>query len=202
MRKAKKDRLSLREALAYTLRGFAIWWKVDPKMFAAYAAKPAVTALAPYVPLYFTARLVNAIAGGGEAEQTGDLHGGGVLRVDDRVDFQVPPQLGHAVGVLLVADAGDGVLGAQTLGGETADHVDLVRAGGGHQKVRLPGTGLPQGGGGHPVAPHRHDVQGVPGPAQGVVVQVHHRYVVLLPHQLFRQGEAHFSTAYNDNIHN
>ncbi len=69
MRKAKKDRLSLREALAYTLRGVAIWWKVDPKMFAAYAAKPAVTALAPYVPLYFTARLVNAIAGGGEAEQ-------------------------------------------------------------------------------------------------------------------------------------
>ena len=65
----KKDRLSFKEAMAYTRRGYKIWWKAAPELFAAYAARPAVNALAPYVPLYFTARLVNAIAAGGDPGQ-------------------------------------------------------------------------------------------------------------------------------------
>ena len=59
-----KDRLSLREAVAYTRRGFAIWCKAAPEVLVSAAAVRAVNALAPYLPLWFTARLVNAIAGG------------------------------------------------------------------------------------------------------------------------------------------
>lgn len=62
----KEDRLTFREVMAYTRRGFAVWRKAAPEMFAACAARPAVTALAPYLPLYFTARLVNTIASGGD----------------------------------------------------------------------------------------------------------------------------------------
>ncbi len=65
----KKDRLTFKEAMACTRRGFAIWRKAAPGMFAACAARPAVTALAPCLPLYFTARLVNAIAAGGDPGQ-------------------------------------------------------------------------------------------------------------------------------------
>ena len=59
-----KNRLSLREAVAYTRRGFAIWCKAAPEVLVSAAAVRAVNALAPYLPLWFTARLVNAIAGG------------------------------------------------------------------------------------------------------------------------------------------
>ena len=60
----KQERLSFKEAMAYTRRGFAIWCKAAPEVLVAAAAVRTVNALAPYLPLYFTARLVNAIAGG------------------------------------------------------------------------------------------------------------------------------------------
>ena len=64
-----KDRLSFREAVAYTRRGYAIWREAAPEVLISAAVKEAVTALAPYLPLYFTAQLVNAIAGGGDPER-------------------------------------------------------------------------------------------------------------------------------------
>ena len=67
--KNKKDRLSLREALAYSRRGYGIWWRYCPEALTARGVLRGVEALAPYLPLYFTARLVNAIAGGGDAEE-------------------------------------------------------------------------------------------------------------------------------------
>lgn len=65
----KKERLSFRQAMAYSRRGFAIWWKAEPEILIAGGVYRAVNALAPYLPLYFTARLVNTIAGGGEPGQ-------------------------------------------------------------------------------------------------------------------------------------
>lgn len=65
MRNTKQDRLSFRQAMAYTCRGFRIWRKIAPEALLAAGTVRAVNALAPYVPLYFTARLVNAIIGGG-----------------------------------------------------------------------------------------------------------------------------------------
>lgn len=62
----KQDRLSFRQAMAYSRRAFSIWWDTAPEIFVSAAVRRAVDALVPYVPLYFTARLVNAIAGGGD----------------------------------------------------------------------------------------------------------------------------------------
>ncbi len=61
----KKSRMTLREAFDATRRGYSILWKAMPEFFPASLAKNALTALSPYLPLYFTARLVNAVAGGG-----------------------------------------------------------------------------------------------------------------------------------------
>ena len=61
----KKSRMTLREAFDATRRGYSILWKAMPEFFPASLAKNALTALSPYIPLYFTARLVNAVAGGG-----------------------------------------------------------------------------------------------------------------------------------------
>ena len=69
MNKEKKERLSFREAMAYSRRGLGLWWKYCPEALTIRAVNRGVEALIPYLPLYFTARLVNAIAGGGGAEQ-------------------------------------------------------------------------------------------------------------------------------------
>ena len=55
---------------------------------------------------------------------------------------QVSIPNGHAAGVLLVADAGDGVFGAQVLGSEAAHHVHLIGVGGGHKKIGVSRAGL------------------------------------------------------------
>ena len=62
----KQNRLSFRQAMAYSRRAFSIWWDTAPEIFVSATVRRAVDALVPYVPLYFTARLVNAIAGGGD----------------------------------------------------------------------------------------------------------------------------------------
>ena len=69
MNKQKEERLSFREAMAYSWRGMKLWWKAAPQIFISGAVQRAVTALAPYLPLYFTARLVNAVAAGGDADE-------------------------------------------------------------------------------------------------------------------------------------
>ena len=65
----KQGKLSFREAMAYSWRGMKLWWKAAPEVLFFGAAKQAVTALAPYLSLYFTARLVNAIAAGGNPDE-------------------------------------------------------------------------------------------------------------------------------------
>ncbi len=65
----KQDRLSWREAMAYTWRGVKIWRQTAPEIFTAGMASNAISSLSPYVPLYFTARLVNEIAGGRDPQK-------------------------------------------------------------------------------------------------------------------------------------
>ena len=69
----KKSRMTLREAFDATRRGYSILWKAMPEFFPASLAKNALTALSPYIPLYFTARLVNAVAGGGDGGEVWPL---------------------------------------------------------------------------------------------------------------------------------
>ena len=89
--------------------------------------------------LRLTERCVNLstegldIGGGGEAQQPGDLHSGGILRIDDHVDAQVPLQLRQARGVLLVPDPGDG---AQDIDKQQDQQTDAEEnAGNGHHII-------------------------------------------------------------------
>ena len=103
--------------------------------------------------------------------------------------------------ILRVADAGDGVLGSQVLGGETADHVHLVGVGGSYQQVGVLRSRFPQGVGGYAVALDAHNVQRVGGPAQGAVLGVHDGNVMLFVQKLLCQRKTDFSGAYNDDFH-
>ena len=70
MPESKQDkRLSLREAMAYNARGLSMWWKAMPQYIITLSAMQVLTALTPYVPLYFTARLINGIASGNDTRQ-------------------------------------------------------------------------------------------------------------------------------------
>ncbi len=60
----KQERLSWREAAVYTWRGIKILWQAVPEVFASAIAVNVLRSLCAYVPLYFTAQLVNEIAGG------------------------------------------------------------------------------------------------------------------------------------------
>ena len=139
--------------------------------------------------------------GVGEAEQPGDLGRGGQLRVDDHVDAQVLFQRLQVGGVVQIADPRDGVVGAQPLGGEAADHVHLVLAGGGDDHVCRLHPGLLQRADGGTVAVDAHDVQRLRGVGQSLLVGVDDGDVVVLPGELFRQGVAHLAVADDDDLH-
>ena len=142
------------------------------------------------------------IGGGGEAQQPGDLHSGGILRIDDHVDAQVPLQLRQARGVLLVPDPGDGVAGAHFFGCEAADHVDLIGAGGSDQQIGVLCPSFPKDGGRDTISLDGHHIQRVRGTAQGGLMGVHDGDAVVLTGELVGQAEAHFSIANDDDIQN
>ena len=135
-----------------------------------------------------------------EAEQPGDLHRRGVLRIDHHVDAQGILQKGQLLGVLHVAHPGDGVPGAQSLGRQAADHVDLIHAGRGDHHVCAPRLRLPQGGQRRAIALDAQDVQGLRGPAEGIVIGVNDRDVVLLLGEVFRQGKADLAISHDDDF--
>ena len=63
MNKKKTDKVPPREALELTMRGYRLLWASDPWMFIAIAAHATISALAPYVGIYLSARIINEIAG-------------------------------------------------------------------------------------------------------------------------------------------
>lgn len=60
----KEAKITLREAFKLNRRALALLIKTAPGAFAANTLSPLVKALAPYAPIYFSARLVNELAGG------------------------------------------------------------------------------------------------------------------------------------------
>ena len=72
-KKQKNGRLSLREAASHTRRALVLLWKASPWLLLSVAAQAAATALTPYVPLYFTARLVGEIAGAQDPKRVWQL---------------------------------------------------------------------------------------------------------------------------------
>jgi ATP-binding cassette subfamily B protein len=59
----KPDKMTLRETLHLSLRGYKLWWNHHPKMLLSVAACAAAEALTPYAGIYLSARILNEIAG-------------------------------------------------------------------------------------------------------------------------------------------
>lgn len=57
------DRITLRQGLHYTLREWKIFWGLSPQFFYASFASAALTALAPYATVWFSARLLGELTG-------------------------------------------------------------------------------------------------------------------------------------------
>ena len=140
------------------------------------------------------------IGGRGKAKQTGDLRRRGVFRVDDQVDAQGLLQQGELHSIFYIAYPGDRILGAQPLGGQAADHVDLIHTGGGDQHIRSIHTRLSQGGNGRAVAFDTHDIQGLRGVAESGVVGVNYGDIVLLLREVLGEGKAHLAVAHDDDF--
>lgn len=57
------DRISVGRAVELNKRAVKLWWEKHPMFFVSAASGAAVSATAPYVMLYFSARIINELAG-------------------------------------------------------------------------------------------------------------------------------------------
>lgn len=66
----KKDanKMSLKEAFCYTIKGVKIWWGYDPGILIATFCSAAAGALFPYVNIYLSARILSELSGSREKE--------------------------------------------------------------------------------------------------------------------------------------
>ena len=69
--KKKKDEAAagFRETLQSTLRAYKIWNRYAPKLLTATALHSVFSALSPYVPVYFSAQILNELAGARDPER-------------------------------------------------------------------------------------------------------------------------------------
>lgn len=63
MKKNKQGRSSLKEAASFNYRSFMLWWRINPQAFLSAGFSILVSAGAPYLSIYFTAGLIDEIAG-------------------------------------------------------------------------------------------------------------------------------------------
>ena len=63
------DKITTKETVSLTLRGYKIWWKKLPKYFISTGLWGIVSALSPYVGIYIAAQLINEIAGNRDRER-------------------------------------------------------------------------------------------------------------------------------------
>lgn len=57
------SKITMKESIGLNKRALMVWWKAAPKMFISTAVCELFAALTPYVPIYFTARLIDEITG-------------------------------------------------------------------------------------------------------------------------------------------
>jgi ATP-binding cassette subfamily B protein len=66
-KKPKTNKISFREAVHLSFRGYRLWYKKYPMMICSSAACAVVEALTPYVGIYLSAQIINEIAGSRDA---------------------------------------------------------------------------------------------------------------------------------------
>ena len=68
MKKDKKQ-IPIRKAWGLNIRALRIWWKNFPEVFASYTLHAIVDALFPLVGIYFSARIIDELAGARRPDQ-------------------------------------------------------------------------------------------------------------------------------------
>lgn len=63
-----KSQVSFMETVQFSLRGFRVWWRENPKMLLSVMICGVVSALTPYIDIWLLARLINEIAGGRDSQ--------------------------------------------------------------------------------------------------------------------------------------
>ena len=64
---SKNEKMTVREALRLTKRGYRIWWQENPLIFISIAFYSLAKGVVPYVTIFFTARIIDEISGGQDA---------------------------------------------------------------------------------------------------------------------------------------
>lgn len=59
----KEEKVPIKEAIKLNKRAFKLWWKHYPAVFISASMTSIVQALTPYVAIYFSARIINELAG-------------------------------------------------------------------------------------------------------------------------------------------
>ena len=141
------------------------------------------------------------IIGKGKAQQAADLHGGSPLGIDRHVHAGLVLEQGQACIILGVTDTGNGILRAQTLGNQAAEHIDFITGGGGHQDIRLIHPRVHEGTGIGAIALDAHHVQGILTALEHRFVIIDHHHIVTLTGQLLRQRMANLAVAHHQYPH-
>ena len=66
--KTESGRVSVREALRLNGRAFALWRRRCPQLFLSTSLSTLFEALTPYVGIWFSARIIDELAGGRDPE--------------------------------------------------------------------------------------------------------------------------------------
>ena len=141
------------------------------------------------------------LGGRGEAQYAGNLRRRGLLGVEHQREAQLVLEEDHLLEILHRAHARDGVLDAELLAGEAAEHIDRVLVRDGNQQVRVGDAGLAEHGVVRAVAEQRHGVDGVGNLLKPLGVAVHNRDVVSLVGKAYGDLSAHASHAYKHYVH-
>jgi len=65
---SKNKKMTMKEILALTKRGYLLWWQENPAIFIGIAFQSLTAGIAPYVAIFFTARILDEIAGSRDAD--------------------------------------------------------------------------------------------------------------------------------------
>lgn len=60
---SKKEKISFIKAMGITKRGYAVWWKANPKILIAPIFCAIADGLSPYIGIYLSAQIINELAG-------------------------------------------------------------------------------------------------------------------------------------------
>jgi len=60
---SRKSKLTFKEAMKLTMRGYKVWWDENPAIFISIFLHNLILGITPYVAIFFTARIIDEIAG-------------------------------------------------------------------------------------------------------------------------------------------